>query len=263
MTPGRCIVRVAAICFLAASLPAQNQRPANPQKLLPSGAKIIETANLSAVAGKPRELVLWMQDPKTAVRVPNAGYCGDAVYGDSWIGPTRLSLVDPVNQKLLNTIHIVGPAFSEDPADSFRLPFLVGNYYYYYVRQTNSQREGKPTILKLRDLTGDGIAAEFVLFMYGACGIAETTVFGYDKQSDRAVQYLIEVDDRNGQPTIEKWVSQIFATEPITPGRWDFTWDPGHGADSTIHDQVSFDKKRQVFVDKQTITPHPDTVLPK
>ncbi len=30
-----------------------------------------------------------MQNPKQEVRKPNEGYCGDAVYGDNWVGPTR------------------------------------------------------------------------------------------------------------------------------------------------------------------------------
>lgn len=127
----------------------------------------------------------------------------------------------------------------------------------------NSNNEGKPKILYLQDLNGDGVAAEFVLFMYGACSIADTRVFGYQKQSDRVVSYLVEVQNGRGQPKTEKWVGQIFARKPISPGRWDFTWEPGHGTDSTIREQVSFDRVRQLFVDQQTITPYPDVVVPK
>jgi hypothetical protein len=262
MTTCRVFVCCAATCLLAAVLAAQSVSSTIVQGLLPSDAMTVEIADLRAVVGKQRLLVLWMQSPKQEVREPDAGFCGDAVYGDNWVGPTRLSLVDPVNRKLLNTIDVVGPAYSRDAADSFRLPFLVGNYY-YHVPQMNLKKEGKPTILYLRDLTGDGVAAEVVLFMYGACGIAETGVFGYQEQSDRVVPYLVEVQDGSGQPKAEQWVSQIFAREPISPGHWDFIWEPGHGSDVKIHEQVLFDKVRQMFLDQRTITPYPDAALPK
>jgi hypothetical protein len=258
----RFFVCCVAVCVLAAVLLAQSASSTIVQRLLPPDAKIIEIADLHEVAEKQRLFVLWMRNPKQEVRSPDQGYCGDAVYGDNWVGPTRLSLVDPVNQKLLNTIDIMGPAFLRDAADSFRLPFLVGDGY-YHVPQMNSNNEGKPTILYLQDLSGDGLAAEFVLFMYGACGIAETGVFGYQKQSDQVVPYLVEVQDGSGQSKTRQWVSQIFARKPIRPGLWDFTWEPGHGADSTIREQVSFDNLRQLFVEEQKITPYPARALPK
>ena len=143
-----------------------------------------------------------------------------------------------------------------DPEDSFRVPFIVENWY-YHVPQVNSKKEGLPTILNLRDLTGEGVATEFVLFMYEACGIAATSVFGYSRQFDRAVQYGVEIVHNSQESKIQVWVGQIFAAKPVRPGYWDFTWNPGHGADVKIHEQVSFDRARQLFVDKQEITPYP------
>lgn len=239
---------------LAGALNAQNGSVEEFQ-FLPADAKIIETANLTTNSEKSRALVLWMQQPEKVVRDPDAGYCGDAVYGDHWFGPTRLSLVDLATGRVVNTIKIVGPAFLKDPADSFRVPFLVPNTY-YFVPHVNSKGEGKPQILKLRDLTGDGLADEFVMFMYGACGIAETGVFGYDQSSDRVLQYPIEV--RSGNDALdaletELWVDQIFAEKPNRPGHWSFTWRPRHGSDDTIHEEVSFDPTRHVFVDNREI----------
>src|SRR5438874_12291131 len=97
MMASRVLVRCAATCLFVASLPAQNQRSPTLQSLLPPGAVMIETADLSAAAGKPRELVLWMQRPEKILREvdhPGESYCGDSVYGDHWYGPTRLSLLD-------------------------------------------------------------------------------------------------------------------------------------------------------------------------
>jgi hypothetical protein len=129
--PIRASVGHVAIYLFVTICHAQSPLSSPIQKLLPSGAKIIEIADLSGVVQKPREFV-WMQDPEEVLRDRNdAGFCGDAVYGDHWVGPTRLSLVDSERGKLLNTLKIVGPAFQRDPPDSFRVPFLVGNWYYH------------------------------------------------------------------------------------------------------------------------------------
>src|SRR5579863_9218516 len=246
------IISPALCLFSSILLSAQEMPSPSVRELLPSDAVVIESANLRAVTtGKDRLLVLWMRNPMKDVRAPDAGYCGDAVYGDNWVGPTRLSLIDSTNRKVLNTISILGPAFLRDPDDSFRLPFKVGTYYYHVpgVDPNQSDKEGKPTLLYLRDFTGDGVAAEFVLFEYGACGIAGTSVFGYQKQLDQVVQYSVEVTSGKGKTEVVKWVDQIFGVPPIKPGQWDFSWSPGHGSDVMIHEQISFDRVRQRFVD--------------
>lgn len=156
--------------------------------------------------------------------------------GITGLGPTRLSLVDPAGDKLLNTVKVVGPAFIGDPADSFRLPYFVQNAY-YYVPNANSKREGKPRILQLRDPNGDGVGAEFALFMYIACGALNTSVLGFTQKSDLAVQYPVELIVGNRTPEVQLWVYQVFAQQPIRPGRWSFTWRPGHGSEEIIHDE--------------------------
>src|SRR5579862_2527335 len=155
MTASRLFVCCAATCLFPASLPARNLPSATIQKLLPPDAKIIETANLKGIGGKRRELVLWMRSPEKELRDPEfGGFCGDSVYGDNWVGPTRLSLVDLAKTKLLNTINIVGPAYGRDAEDSFRLPFFVSNDY-YTVPHVDAKKEGIPKLLDMRDLTGD------------------------------------------------------------------------------------------------------------
>jgi len=257
MAVGRFAVSCAGMFLLAATALAQGLPSAAIQQLLQPGARIIETEDLSSVAGKPRELVLWMRNPKRVVRHPDAGYCGDAVDGDHWYGPTRLSLVSSDPVKLVNTVRIIsrGPTgdFTED---TFSLPFFVPNFY-YHVPHINAEHEGKPKLLYLRDLTGEDGAADFVLYIYDACGIASTSVFGYNRRSDRAVQYLVEVRQTGQKTHREAWVEQIFAHEPTRPGHWEFTWEPGHGGDVWIDERVSFDKARQLFVDNETVRPYP------
>jgi hypothetical protein len=120
----------------------------------------------------------------------------------------------------------------------------------YYVPRVNTNKEGLPKILNLRDLTGEGVAGQFVLFEYEACAISLTTVFGFSPKSDRAVQYGVETLNESGKPEVVPWVEQVFGEKPIGPGHWDFTWEPGHGADGAVHEEVSFDPAKQVFVRK-------------
>jgi hypothetical protein len=219
----------------------------------PAGALVIETADVTRVAGKRRALVLWMLEPKRVARQPDAPYCGDDVYGDYYAGPARLSLADPAAPRLVNTVAIRAPEAEED---EFQVPFLVSGAY-YRVPRPNAKHEGRPWILRLTDLTGEGPEAGFVLFDYAACGIANTSVFGYDPKSDRAVEYSVEVREDGKPPVTRLWVPEVFARQPVRPGVWDVTWDPGHGANADIHERVSFDSARQVFVNRRTITPQP------
>jgi len=247
------------------SLVAQNPPAPAIQTLLPAGAMIIETADLTDAAGKPRELVLWMQHPDKILREidhPGESYCGDSVYGDHWYGPARLSLIDSERHKILNTLEI--PDYFEHPGDgrSFPIPFFVSNAF-YSVPSPNSKNEGTPKILNLRDLTGEGYAGHFVLFEYEFCGTALTSVFGYSRVYDRAVQYQVEVRGSDDSLNFDTWVATIFARPPVSPGHWDFTWEPGHDANRKLHEQVSFDPVGQLFVDRQEIMPSSAPAVPK
>jgi hypothetical protein len=257
MMASRVLVRCAAACLFLAKLSAQNQPSSAVQNFLPPGAVVIETADLSPAVGKPRELILWMLRPEKILREvdhPGESYCGDSVYGDHWYGPTRLSLLDAEKHKILNTLEV--PDFFEHPGDgySFPIPFFVSNDF-YHVPNPDSKNEGAPRILNLRDLTGEGYPGQFVLFEYEFCGTPLTSVLGYSRVSDKAVQYPVEVLGSNGLPGLEIWVASIFGRPTVSPGHWDFTWEPGHGANRKIHEQVSFDPAGQLFVDRQEITP--------
>jgi hypothetical protein len=227
-------------------------------KLLPPDAKVIEVADLSSVAGMSRAFVLWMSNPKWSnFGDDKHGKCSDIVHGDfgyRWDGPTRLSLVDPVQMRLINTIEIRVHWFGYGPGeDKFTLPLCVLDPY-PRTPDDSSDKIGKSN-MALMDLTGDGMKAEFALFEFEAFGIADTSVFGYSQRSDRAVQYPVEVLGGSEKPRSELWVEQIFARKPIRPGYWNFTWEPGHGSSEIIHEEVSFDQTREMFVDRREYKP--------
>ncbi len=99
------------LVLLVALQPGAAQPPlASVQAVLPNGAEIIETADLTAVAGKPRMIVLWMLSPQRHVyKNQSGGDCSDIVhvdFGEYREGPTRLSLIDTQQARIVNTIHV-------------------------------------------------------------------------------------------------------------------------------------------------------------
>lgn len=238
-----------AALLAAANLGAQSTMSTWISGLLPPEAKVIETAEVNTPKKTDRALVLWMLHPKRLVRKEAGDFgCADWVYGDHWYGPTRLSLVDLVKKRLINTVEILGMYDgAQEPEHDFPIPFLVSNGF-YYVPGVNGDDEGTPRILNLRDLTGEGVAGQFVLFEFEVCSISLTSALGYSRKSDRAVQYGVETLNQDGKPEIVPWVEQVFGRKPDRPGHWDFNWQPGHGVDATVPEEVSFDPAKQVFV---------------
>lgn len=242
-------------CWLA--VPAGAQTGLELQKLLPAGAAVIETARLNLKSGKPRVLVLWMANRERVVRHHGDGYCAENVYGDYWSGPTRISLVDSSRKTLINTIEVRSdPDGTDGPAGVFRVPFLVGSTY-YHVARPGGNKEGVPRILWMRDLTGEGVRGQFVLFDYLACGIAATAVFGYSVRADKAAQFPAETVTSRHRPEISGWIPQVFEIKPARPGYWRFTWEAGHGDMFWNHEELSFHRERQLYVRKLKREPYP------
>jgi hypothetical protein len=183
----RCAVLVAIANCCCVS--AQRQRPASFVALLPAGAEIIETADLSTIASKPRVMALWMLNPERHFddrwdKNREGGYCSDILHGDFgklWKGPTRLSLIDSEKMDLINTIEIrEGCIACGQGRDTFTLPLCVLSSR-FRLRDDLSDLAGRPNMY-LRDFIGSGLKTEFALFIFEAYGIADTGVFGYDQR---------------------------------------------------------------------------------
>lgn len=180
----------------------------------------------------------------------------DFLYGDHWFGPTFLSLVDPSKARLINTISIRPNEESPDDDGSFAVPYFT-NAGFYYVPHSDKKRMGKPLLLHLQDLTGEGIAGQFVLLDHVVSGIAAGSVLGYSVKSDKAVQYPVQVTQNKFNPVVENWAIQVFDRKPSPAGYWKFTWEAGHGESDWIDEEVRFDPARPLFVQKMTIRPYP------
>jgi hypothetical protein len=226
-------------------------------RLLPRDARIIETAKVPVRLGKDRTLVLWMNGPRRVVSSWDSA--ADFLYGNHWLGPTFLSLIDPSNDTLINTISI--RPHQETPSDEeFAVPFFTYNGA-YYVPHPDKDGRGIPLLLNLKELTGEGLAAQFVLFEHVTSGIAMGSVLGYNARSDRATQYKVEITQDKFSPVVKDSAVGVFDKDPARPGYWKFTWEPGHGAFEWIDEEVRFDLTRQLFTERITTRPYPGFAL--
>ena len=212
--------------------------------LLPSDARIIETANVPVRAAKARVLVLWMKAPRRVISAWDSA--ADFLYGDHWFGPTFLSLIDPSSARLINTVRIRPNRETPDDEGGFAIPFFTYNGF-YYVPHPDRGRRGKPLLLRLQDLTGEGVAGQFVLFDHVASGIAAGSVLGYSSRSDTAVQYPVELTQNKFNPVVQLWAVQAFDRKPLRAGYWKFTWEARHGEMEWIDEEVHFDAGRQLL----------------
>jgi hypothetical protein len=239
---------------LTASMAGQDPLANRVADLLPSDARIIETASVPVHTAKTRVLVLWMNAPGRVISAWDSA--ADFLYGDHWFGPTFLSLIDPSNTRLINTIRIRPDQDSPDDDGGFAVPFFTYDGP-YYVPRPDKDRRGIPLLLHLRDLTGEGVAGQFALFDHVASGIAAGSVLGYSSRSDTAVQYPVESTQNKFNPVVKNWAVQVFGTKPSRAGYWKFTWEAGHGDFEWIDEEVRFDPARQLFVEKMTTRPYP------
>jgi hypothetical protein len=237
---------------LTGSIAGQDSLAQRVADLLPNDARVIETAKVPVT--KPRVLVLWMSAPRRVMSTWDSA--ADELYGDHWLGPTFLSLIDPSNARLINTITIRPNGESPDTGGDFAVPFFTYNFF-YHVPHPGKDRRGTPLLLRLRDLTGEGIAGQFVLFDHVVSGIAAGTVLGYSSKSDTALQYPVESTLNKFNPVIETWTVQVFDRGPSRAGYWKFTWEAGHGEWAWSDEEVRFDPARQLFVEKKTTRPYP------
>jgi hypothetical protein len=198
---------------------------------LPRTAKVIEVLALPADAYPDRSIVLWMESPKPSECYeidpddpepePFARSIASATTGCHFSGPTRVSLVDTLKRRLMNTVHVEDPWSDED---RFEIPYLLdreeeGPYFL-----PGEERFGKPELLRLRDVNGDGEALEIAFFDAETGSDLETTVIGYSPRRDQLVNYPIRIRDQETGETFETtWTEALADVSPDRPGYWKYT----------------------------------------
>jgi len=215
---------------------------------LPPGAKVLEERPVPSQAHPNRGLVLWMRAPKRHPRDAEPGEmytCPEETRGSYWTGPAFVSLVDLKTRKVLNTLAIDG-----GDAEEMDLPYQIRAGYYYRVEHPGKHKEGRPTLLNLRDINGDGRAQEFVLYDAEACMGLGTTLIGYSEKQDRVIQYRITVTtqtDKSPETTTGLWADYLFDKKPVAPGHWSYTINyTGRGGCIDAYD-VRYDTETESF----------------
>jgi len=215
---------------------------------LPAGALVLEERPLELEGGKTRALVLWMLRPKRYPRGSDEIYtCPEETRGSFYRGPARVSLVDTAARRVVNTLKVIQDYSHGE--DEFDIPYRIRGSY-YHVPGVAGGREGRPTILHLKDFNGDGRAHEFALFDALACMGLETALFGYSVKQDRVIQYPVRLEtEYAGEKTTEtlNWADYFFAKMPAPDGlrRYDVDYRGRNGTlDSYV---VSYNAEAERF----------------
>src|SRR5437016_14159891 len=90
---------------------------------LPAGAKIIEVQPIPSSAHPDRALILWMLNPTRhpLEYAPEDPYtCPDRTRGSYYHGPTRVSLLNTQNHRIINTVKI-----RDEEEDAFEIPYRI------------------------------------------------------------------------------------------------------------------------------------------
>jgi hypothetical protein len=252
-------------CFLlvgplfAFSLPAQTAS----QLHLSPGAVVIERASIPPAIHPDRELLLWMISPAKHDRGPlskqNPYTCPEWTLGSYYSGPTRISLVDTSVPKAVNTIELRYPG--RENLDSFDIPYRIVAGMYYLVPGHKHDTEGKPALLALRDLNGDGLPLETAFFYAEACMGLPSTSVGYSPKQDRVIQFetqiqaikqkalksghVINIGKRTTETLI--WVDYLFDGKPTRPGQWSYRIDYSGRLGTIDSYHVHYDPSREMF----------------
>ena len=242
--------------LVAVSVPAQTSLPAN--------AQVIERVPIPSEIHKNRELILWMISPQRHDRGPysatHAYTCPETTTGSYYSGPTRLSVSDTVTHRLISTEPIQhkgrGP-------DTFNLPYRILPGL-YQVPGVPEGTEGKPALLALRDINGDGKPLETPFFEADSCASLQTLLMGYSFKQDRVLRYELEmrvtdylmlgedggnkiVQNGDSETTTTTWVEGFFARAQTEPGHWKFEQDMREYNYPLLQYDIHFDADREIF----------------
>lgn len=211
---------------------------------IPNNAVIVETRALPVPS---RSFVLWMLHPKRHedTIVDGVYTCPDQTMGHYLEGPTRVSLVNTASRRVINTVPV---RFDWAKDDKFFVPYRIASYF-YSVRPSAGEEEGKPQIPSLADITGEGEATQFALFDAQNCSIVATTIYGFSRKRDVVVQYLFDITyQQNGkhERVITYWLDHFATEKPESAGYWKYSIDYNSGDRSTY--EIRFDTERETFV---------------
>ncbi len=249
-----------SVLFAQSSLPA-NALPAN---ALPANALIVERVPVPEAIHKNRELILWMIAPQKHDRGHDSAAhpysCPETTLGSYYSGPTRFSVADTATGQLISTEKIQHPGRGPD---TFNLPYRILPGL-YSVPGVAKGTEGKPALLTLSDVNGDGLPLEIRFLEAESCSSLQTMLTGYSVRQDRVIRYQLEMkitdylmlgEDGgnktvpNGSPesTTAIWVQDFFIKPPTEPGHWQYQQDLREYNYPLLEYNIRYDSVREVF----------------
>jgi hypothetical protein len=161
---------------------------------------------------------------------------------------TRVSLVDTQSRRVLNTLPV-----RLGGTDEFDLPYLIRPGFYYEVPSSPGQPAGRPHILALKDLNGDGKALEFAFYWMESCSGPRTMVFGYSRRQDRVILYeFLLRDQATGKQDVETWMLRFTFQKPISPMHW--IYDDWYNSGDDIKYDFRFVPARERFEGTKLLT---------
>ncbi|HYL36773.1 MAG TPA: hypothetical protein VEV17_12740 [Bryobacteraceae bacterium] len=165
-----------------------------------------------------------------------------------------MPLVDQSTHQIINTVRI----HSLGAHDTFITPFRILPDFYYSVPGRRKGTKGKPRLLDLRDINGDGLPLEAAFFEAVACMGLDTTLVVYSPKQDRVIQFPVKLSVQAGKkPTTETtfWIDYLFSRKPVEPGHWTYQIDyRGRGGSLDKYD-IRFDAEHEQFVGTLTRIP--------
>jgi len=242
-----------AVIFILwlALLQSATEAPVKSLVCATGAALIIEKQSLRGI-NRPRALVLWMCNAEKHEDDfdPQVYTCPDQTTGHFYRGVTRISLVDPRNNQVINTVPVVS---SETNRSTFDIPYKIHGGFYHVEGPLNEYGEGTPRLLWLRDYIGGGAPLQFAFFNAFNCTIVETTLFGYSKSRDRVVNYPIHLTEHDGTSVTHRdtvWLNHFMLRKALRPGYW--KWQV-RGQDGSTRYEVKYDRAKEAF-DGKTVT---------
>jgi hypothetical protein len=185
--------------------------------ILPAGAVVLEEEPLPRTVHKARELALWMVSPQRSdcpTKEDWAPSCPGSTRGCFLRGAARVSLIDSVGRRLINTVRILDPS----GVDSFDVPRELYSATPYHVG-----RHHKVKVLWLHDYNGDGAKSEFALFDAESCSDLFTALIGYSPRQDRLIWYPVHSRlAGSGETLAASWPETLFASKPTRLGHWHY-----------------------------------------
>ncbi len=219
---------------------------------LPKGALVLESKQIGPINGESRTIVIWMLNPKRnplTYKRDEPYTCPDQTRGSYYEGPARVSLLDSTSKKVINTIKV--SSYDSEPDDILDLPYDIRRGYYYRVDKVSPRTaQGKPTIIWLRDLNGDGKALEFALYDAPACMGLQTTLIGYSEKQDKVIQYplQLEVTEDGKRSTWNSfWADYLLTNKPTRPGQWKYEVDYRGRGGSLDKWEVKYNASKEQF----------------